>query len=106
MYILYIIYFDVTHVFILDYFTYFDLYFTYTCICPCNSHQLYNYITRTSFTIGTLGFSPVFLTENQRMSKGHKKCHLTVLKFVFLISLENSLVWEVVEIEYQIQKKA
>lgn len=56
--------FNVTHVFILHCFTYFVLYFTYTfpssIICPFNSHQLYNYITRRSFIIWNTWIFPSF----------------------------------------------
>lgn len=80
--------FDVTHVFILDYFTYFDLYFTYTfpssIICPFNSHQLYNCITRTSFTIWNIWVFPSFFYRKPKnVQRTYKKMLFDCFKVCF-----------------------
>lgn len=66
-------------------------------ILPCTSHihfplSLFALSIVINYTIilpehhllfGTFGFSPVFSTENQRMSKGHKKMSFDCFKVCF-----------------------
>lgn len=112
IYICYIFFNPCFHISLFYFFFFFALYFfTYTfspfIICLVSSHLLC-IMTRKSFTTWNIwvftSFSYRKTKNGQRTKKKKKKVVWLFLKFVFLMRLDIFLVWEVVEIEYQIRR--